>query len=195
MKNQRSTKLVAIITLVVAICSISVAFAAMSTTLRINGTAEVQTAEWSIKFDTLSSVVVTGDAAQITAPTLSDTNIGTFKAKLTKPGDSVSYTFNVTNSGSMAAKIGTLTKDSFTCSGLSTIPADATSDANSVCNNLKYTLTYTSGGSPVATNDTLTIGQSRNLTLKLEYDSLATTLPTDDVSVTGLGITIIYVQD
>ena len=195
MKNQRSTKIMAVVALVVAICGISVAFAAMSTTLTINGTAEIQTAEWNIKFDTLTPVSIVGEAAQITAPVLSDTNIGTFKAKLTKPGDSVSYTFNVTNSGSMAAKIGTFTKDTFTCTGLSTDEPTAIADANIVCNNLKYTLVYTSGGNPVAVNDTLTVGQSRNLTLKLEYDSLAVSLPSDDVTVSGLGITMIYIQD
>ena len=204
MEKQRTTKVVALSALIVAIVSITVAFAAMSTTLTINGTGVMQTASWDIRFvpATLTSAT-TGSASITTAPTLTETTLGTFAIVLTRPGDSIVYTFDVTNDGTIDARIGTLLQNGIAvttaantnavCTGLALDPADATADAALVCGNLTYTLVYTATGVPVMLNDTLTAGQTRNLTLRIAYTG--TTLPTDDVQITGLGLSITYVQD
>ena len=203
MEKQRTTKVVALSALIVAIVSITVAFAAMSTTLTINGTAVMQTANWEVRFvpATLTSST-TGAATVTTAPTLTDTTLGTFAVVLTRPGDSIVYTFDVTNAGTINARIGSIFQNGIEliggvngtpiCTGLALDPVDAANDAALVCGNLTYTLTYTAGGT-VSQNDTLTAGQTRNLTLRIAYTG--TTLPTDDVQISGLGMSIIYVQD
>ena len=195
MEKGRKTKAVAIVALIVAVLGLTVAFAALSTTLTINGTAEVNTATWDIHFENLSSAVTTGDATETTAPTIQvgadskpNTKIGDFKVQLTKPGDSVTYTFDVKNTGTIDATLGTLTIGTPVCTSNTSVDEDETI----VCDNLTYELTYTDGGTPVAQNDTLNKGETKNLTLKLAFDG--DELPTDDVSITGLDVTMIYNQ-
>ena len=57
---------------------------------------------------------------------------------------------------------------------------------------LTYTLTYTDGGQTVSQGDVLNNGETKNMTLKLAYDS--DKLPSDDVTISDLGITLNYVQ-
>ena len=101
MEKERKIKVLSIAALLVAVLGLTVAFAALSQTLTINGSATVNTASWDIHFKNLSTPTLTGNAAVTTAPTLDTkgTTIGNYALKLTKPGDSVTYTFDVENSG------------------------------------------------------------------------------------------------
>ena len=191
MKKDRSPRILAIAALIIAIIGLSVGFAAMSTTLQINGTAEMNPATWDIRFENLSAPTITGGATVLTAPTLSNTQIGTFGISLTKPGDSVTYTFDIRNAGTINADLGSITPLAPTCVGTG---ASAAADATLVCNNISYTLTYTAGGAAVSATDTLDAGQSRNVTLRLTYLSTATQLPNALVNINNLGITLVYVQ-
>jgi hypothetical protein len=189
--RKKSINILVLSSLILGAIGITVAFAAIQTTLNIQGTATINTATWDVKFQNLSAPVLTGNASVTTAPTLINTLIGTYAVQLTKPGDSVAYTFDVTNTGSLDALIGTYAKASSpSCTGTG---ANAVADASLVCGNLTYTLKYTSGGTNVAQSDTLAAGQTKNLTLKLSYDG--GNLPTDDVNITDLDISIVYVED
>ncbi len=197
MEKGRKTKAVAIVALIVAVLGLTVAFAALSTTLTINGTAEVNTATWDIHFENLSSAVTTGDATETTAPTIQvganskpNTKIGDFKVQLTKPGDSVTYTFDVKNTGTIDATLGTLTLGTPQCTSIAEPTVE--NDATIVCDNLTYELTYTDGGAKVTQGDALNKGETKNLTLKLSFDG--DQLPSDDVSIDGLDVTMIYNQ-
>lgn len=191
MSNERKTRAIAIVALLIAIVGVSVGFAAMSTTLRINGSATMDTAHWKIRFKNLSNPTIAGQAAVLQAPQLSDTVIETYSVKLTRPGDSVTYTFDVTNeSTDMDAIIGTFTKPNPICTGSGTKKDD---DESIVCGNLVYTLKYTNGGALVKKDDTLNAGETKNLTLTIGYEG--NTLPTNDVEITGLNIAIVYDQN
>ena len=65
-----------------------------------------------------------------------------------------------------------------------------------MCNYLSYTLKYTSNNRDVAENDKLLVGETKNMTLKLELDSnmLASALSNTELSVSDLGITLLYSQ-
>ena len=191
MKKDQTPKTIAVAALIIAIIGLSVGFAAMSTTLQINGTAEMNPATWDIRFQNLSAPTITGGASVLTAPTLTNTQIGTFGISLTKPGDSVTYTFDITNAGTINADLGSITPLAPGCVGTG---ANAAADATLVCNNISYTLVYTANGTPLAANDTLDAGQTRNVTLRLTYLSTATQLPTALVNINNLGITLVYVQ-
>ncbi len=194
MEKERKTKTLATVALIVAVLGLTVAFAAMSTTLTINGTAEVNTASWDIHFENLASAVTTGDASETQAPTIQvgadskpNTKIGDFEVQLTKPGDSVTYTFDVKNTGTIDATLGTLTIGTPVCTSNTSVDEDETI----VCDNLTYELTYTDGGK-VNQGDALNRGETKNLTLKLSFDG--DQLPSDDVSISGLDVTMIYNQ-
>ena len=53
MEKERRTKALLLSTLVVVVATLSIAFAAMSRTLSINGTAKMDTASWSVYFNKL----------------------------------------------------------------------------------------------------------------------------------------------
>lgn len=172
----------------------TIVYAGFTQQLDIQGNATVKKSSWAIKFTNLQPVVKTGTATEVTAPTINtnDTKISDYDVTLTTPGDSVTYDFDVTNEGTFDAKISSITIPKPTCAG-SGVNAEA--DETNVCNNLTYTLTY-ADGTQLAVDDTLTSGETKSLKLTLTYSSSinAEQLPTEDVSISNLAISVIYAQ-
>ena len=189
MKTDRKIKYIAVMALVVAILGISVAFAAMNQTLNINGTANFNPATWNVKFASLSQPVLVGNAMVSTPPTITETRIGDFVVNLTSPNDSVTYTFSVKNDGTMNASLSTFTVPTPTCVGSSLVTGDV--DANIVCSNIYYTVTY-EDGSIINNGDLLLSGEEKKLKLTIGYTG--TTLPSAPVNIKGLDISFIYTQ-
>lgn len=195
MGYKKSFGVMGIIVLCVTISAIfGIVYAAFTQNLTINGKATVKKSSWSIKFSNLGTVQKTGSAAQVTAPTINtnDTKISEYSVSLTKPGDSITYTFDVVNDGDYDAKLSTITIPTPTCTK-TTNGTDA--DATNVCSNLTYSLTY-DDGTALAVNDTLNAGATKSMKLTLTYNSNASAaqLPTADVSISNLGITLTYTQ-
>ena len=173
--------------LVVSVVAIGLAYAGFTGTLNINGTGNVVSSKWDIYFANLSNAVTTGTANVVTPATISPkTKIGDYYVELASPGDSVTYTFDVVNDGDFDAVLTTLTKGTPTCTPTATL-----------CNYLTYTLKYTSNNRDVAENDTLLKGETKNMTLKLTLDPNmpASALSSTELSVSGLGITLLYSQN
>ena len=103
----------------------TVAFAALSTNLRINGTASVPNVNWNIHFsgwalDTASTVTEGGVTHQNTAvyPSIAQltqslapnvTLVEGLNITLYQPGDYAKYTFNIVNDGTIDAKLDNFT--------------------------------------------------------------------------------------
>lgn len=193
--NNKNFRTIIVVAIIAIITVIGVGFAAFSTNLTINGSGTVKASSWKIKFANLSAASLTGSAKEETAPTLSDedTHIGDYDVTFTKPGDSISYTFDVKNEGTFDAKVSSVVIPTPTCTGNG---ANATTDAQNVCKNLSYTLTYVDG-SPISAEDKLTSKDTKSLKLTLTYsaDTTASELPTDDVAISNLETTIVYSQD
>ncbi len=179
------------IAFLLSVAGISIGFAAMSSTLTVSGQAEVVPASWKIKFKELSSATIAGAAEVVTAPQIvSDTHIGDYDIKLSKPGDSVTYTFKVANEGTIDAELSSYTFATPTFTGTG---ATASADETIVRNNLVYSLTY-SDGTAVQVNDELAKETSKTLKLTVGYDANATDLPTAKVDISGMDITFTYSQ-
>ena len=198
--NGREMKILVVAALIISIVAIGIGFAAFSQNLTINGNASVQTSSWKVKFSELSSATLTGTAAEVTKPTLSDTTIETYNATFKTPGDSISYKIKVSNTGSYNAKITTATIPVPTCTGKSG-ETTAEADAGKVCDKLTYTLVYDtddtqSAGQAVQVGDTLKAGETRPMLLTLKYTDFidAALLPAADVSISNLGVTLVYSQ-
>ena len=91
--------------LAVGLIGITVAYAALTQQLTINGTAKVASTKWDIHFSDKKTGVAegyaeTGDFAKTSATTLGG-NLGTLKA----PGDKITYTFDIENAGDINAII------------------------------------------------------------------------------------------
>lgn len=179
--------------LAIGLIGITVAYAALTQQLKIEGTAKVASSKWDVHFGTVSAGNAQGYA---TAGTLAKTgettiagDIGTLKA----PGDSITYTFDIENAGSINAKISSITAPKLTCAPVAS--GGSQTVANNVCANLTYTIEYTSESpKTIAVGNKLTAGASKNITLKIVNSSNAT-LASEDIAVTASPMIINYAQD
>ncbi|MBQ9024300.1 MAG: hypothetical protein IJ105_03650 [Bacilli bacterium] len=110
--------------LIVGVISMSVAFAALSTRLQINGTTNVAATKWNIHFQnwtnmTQNTVTVSGvthsntaqyddtKIEQTLAPNI--TKIDKVNVILKQPGDYIKYNFEIINEGTIAAALSNFT--------------------------------------------------------------------------------------
>ncbi len=212
MKNEKQ-RTVLLLILVVAILTITVAYAALSTSLRINSSATVRGASWDIHFSggsvngTPTSAPAEGRSVYFDGvPTLSTTTISNVRVVLTQPSDSATYSFNIVNNGSIDARLSTLTSMTPTCSPSGT-------DATKACTYISRTLTYTStptyengvtyngtkivSGAAVTANDVIPAGQTVSVNLTIGYADGTTSenFPSSDVSVSYPEQTLVFIQD
>lgn len=192
-ENNKGFKVLAIVALCVAVAGLSVAYAALSETLNITGTAKVGSvaSNWNVHFND-GTCTKTGGATAGTL-TANGTQATLSQSTFTAPGDSVTCTFDVQNSGTINAKVSSVTiplASSFTYTGSGD---SKTADEALVKENMEYTLTY-DDGSAIAENDALNAGDSKTLKLTLTYKSGATSLPVADVDITDITSTLVYAQ-
>ena len=166
-----------LILLIVFLIGITVAYATLSTNLNISGTIGVSQQNWDIHFTNFStadkpSLTTSGETntGDIVSVSTSNTSIDSLKAELKKPGDSIVYSFQVKNFGTIPAKLSTFNK-SIVC----------TSDAN--CSYATYTVICLDGNnSTVNENYILQPNSQINCKLTLKYKDDANI--SDDVSAT-----------
>lgn len=183
------------------IAAIGIVYAAYSQSLTINGAATVKANSWKIKFANLGSATLTGEAQELTAPTINtnDTNIGDYSVILSKPGDKIKYTFDIVNEGTFDAITTTLfTPTNLTCTGTG---ETAEEDAANVCKHLKYN--FNIPGSAMI-NGQIENGQLKldagakieGMSIELSYDADVPVedLPKNDVAISGLNAYITFVQ-
>jgi len=206
--HNEKVKNIVLAVLLVAIVALSIAYAALSATLIINSQGIVKggTNNWKVEFvKTATEVdaahmtcVPTGYATITTQPTITSTNFSGLAFELKAPGDSVVCKWNVENNGQINAFLRTFTKpndNELTCTG----SGDAkTADETLVCSNINYTLTYDPSGAITAgdstTGDVLNVNQDRGLILTITYGNNQSSMPQNDVTVTGFNTTFIYEQ-
>lgn len=202
--HRQKTKKIAstfILILVVSIISLTIAYAALSETLTISGSGTVNASNWDINVanSTVYSNKSTGSAT-FTTPTISGTTIS-YSVSLTKPGDSVTLYFDVTNDGDILGEITSIVNSTPTC----TSATGNTSDATLVCNNLQITMTY-ADGTAVSVGDVIntdsyrcttgtTSGWSKTyIKLVISLNSNMSSVPTSQVTLSNLKHDILYGQ-
>ena len=219
MKNEKQKNILLAI-LVIGIVTITVAYAALSTTLTIKSAATVKGGTWDVHFangsvnGTPTSAPASGRSVYFDGiPSLTTTVIQNLEVVLTQPGDSATYTFDIVNGGSIDARLSSITLPMTpTCTSES---ATAAADIAKVCTNggisrtLKYTTapTYSGNisssgnqivaGANVAANDVIPAGQTVTVDLTISYANStdSTNYPTNDVAVSYPDQALIYVQD
>ncbi len=113
MEKQRREKALVVVVLLVVIAGLTVAFAALSTTLNINGTAYLDAAKWGIRFENLSSPTRVGKATTTGTAKIEETKaaeITDMNVSLSIPGDKIVYTVDLVNKGTINAKIDNIEK-------------------------------------------------------------------------------------
>ena len=159
--------------------SVTVGYAALSTTLSITGKGTLSKNSWDIHFENL--VIVDNGASKITtAPTIDSTKTKvSFNITLSKPGDTYEFTVDAVNKGTIDAML----------SGFS-----ATSLTTDQQKYLTYTVTY-SDGATISTKDYLKKGTSETIRVRVRFrdDLTATDLPSSAETL-NLTATFVYVQ-
>ena len=107
MEKERRIKVLSLLALIVAVLGLTIAFAALSQTLTINGRASMNKSGWDIHFDNLSNASITGEAKEISTPQITDGGItlDNINVSLSKPKDKVEYTVDIVNDGTITAEI------------------------------------------------------------------------------------------
>lgn len=172
------------------VAGVSIAYATVTSRLEVNGSATMNSGNWSVHFENLRKVQLVGSAKETSSPKLhsNSTGISNFDIDLYQSGDSATYTFDVVNDGGLDAYISSITIPKPVCNSKG---SNAYADNKLVCDNLSYNLSY-SNGNPVNINDTLVAGTKKTLKLTLKYSGK--TLPSSQVEISGLEITMIYSQ-
>lgn len=160
-----------IIAAVVLVGLASVAYAAYSQVLNVNGTGTAA-GDWDVKITDITQTSNTG-ATDNTAPSYNDTS-ATFDVDLAYPGATATYDVTVTNDGSIPAILSSLTDltsknaeaptyITYTATGLTA--GSTTLAANGGTNVLHVTVTWDAGSSPDTSS-----GNSKAATVTLNYD-------------------------
>lgn len=203
-KNTR-TKNILLVVLLVAVLTLSISYATLSQYLYINSQATIagSSTSWDVKF-TAASCSGTGYAAvnQQFSGT-NTTSLTGMQATLRAPGDSVVCELTVTNAGAIDATLDTFTLQDGTLTYTDHDGNHSGDDITAVSGQLVYSLKYATGdaeagkqpdGDATTVDDDLDSNESRNLTLTITLPSTITTLPENDVTISGFATTFLYVQ-
>jgi hypothetical protein len=174
-QHHKKTRMIAVAALVAGVLGLGVAFAALSTTLLINGTAKIASSSWDVRWKSLNCTpsheaqVKTADTKIVTTTDDDDTvNISVeFKAK----DDQVVCTMVAGNDGSIDAKLSGYAASIANLSSINVTavlqvggatPADNRPLAASTTDTYTLTLTYT--GDPLGS-----ASESKTFTYTLPY--------------------------
>ena len=159
------------------IFGMGIGYAAISTTLTIDGTSDIDSASWDVHFN---NIRVTSGSVSATTPAISNNTSVSFSANLANPGDFYEFKIDVVNAGTLDAKLD----------GITILP-------NLTLQQTKYfyyTVTYEDGTS-VDENDSLAAGVTETLLIHCEYltQTDASLYPTDDMNF-DFSVSMTYVQ-
>ena len=194
MERERSTKIIAIVALCVAIVGLSIGFAAFSNNLTIKSDATVtpNASDFDVNFSTSNTSELEGTVSGVgtnsataedaTINNSGDPTITGLKANFTEPGQKVTYSFYAHNAGKYAAYLNNVTYANVsgqTATKVCTpgVGTDATM-VNAACNGISVSVkvgndNYTGSVSSI-TDHLLDLDAYEEVVVTIEYASGAT---------------------
>ncbi|MBQ9012300.1 MAG: leucine-rich repeat domain-containing protein [Bacilli bacterium] len=159
MEKQRKIKAMAVMALFLCILGVTIAFAALSGTLKINGSGKMDTAKWDIRFKNISSVVLKGKAKENEVATISEdgAEINNISINLSQPGDEASYQVDLANDGDINAEISNFN-----------IPELSEEQQK----RLEFKVIYKDDGKEVASGDVITGETTEKLMIIIRYKDI-----------------------
>lgn len=201
MEKGRGTKALVVVTLLVSVLALSIAYAAYSATLLISGTvtAKKSSDAWNVHFEsTDGSTTLTptlgGNAKVTSSATLTETKISDFEITFYAPGDSISYDFEVKNTGSVDATLNKITLGSLSCSKATGTQQGTETDANNLCGNLDMNI-MKSDGNNISVGDKIPAGGSETYKLTITWNESDTNIYENDIDISVGETTFDFVQD
>ena len=173
--------------LIMGVVSMTIVYANFTRRLQIVNIARVNNTNWDIHFENLvKKQNSSSDAAVVLSePSISEgrTIISGLQVNMVKPGDYVTYTFDIVNAGELDAKLYNYLKTTPTCE-----------PSNSICDSVKFTLKYTNGNE-IKTSDTLKVNERKNVTMTIKLNDSVTSMPGQKIEISNLDAVFDYVQD
>lgn len=168
--------------LLVLLLSITVGYALLSTTLKINGTASIKSNTWDVHFANINEVSGSVDAD--VDPHITDQGNISYEVTLSQPGDFYAFEVDVVNGGTVNAKLSALP----TLSGVS--------DTQAAYTDFKFTH---KDGTPIVVGEKLTKNnESKTFVVYVGFKSGdeidEEDLPTEDQTL-NLTVGMNYQQD
>ncbi len=158
--------------LVAVVLIMAIGYAAFAQQLNINGTATIAS-KWDVHIKSITPATPVGTAKSISA-TVDNNSKATFNTELVSPGDSLTYTVVVENSGTLDATV-----------------ADNGVIFNEGSNNQAIKYTY----SEIATGTKITQGSTISFTITITYDDSITSQPASDQLTNTLEMILEFEQD
>ena len=174
MRRKKQTLFFAIILLVLGL---GIGYAAITTTLTIEGTTDVDANTWNVYWDNVqvTSGSVTGSQVT-TAPVITDQTVVSFRVNLKEPGEFYEFTVDAVNDGTLNAMIDTITRP------------------NNLPEYAKLTFTY-NDDRELYSKQYLKAGQTEKIKIRLEYrDDINPSLLPDTDETINLQVGVTYVQ-
>ena len=174
-KNKKQRR---VMFLLILILSITIGFALLSTTLFINGTANIKSNTWNIHWDSDSIEETTGSVTATTPASVTDAeekNIS-FAVEFELPGDFYEFSADAVNEGSIDGKIENISIKFYEADGTTEI------DKDDLPEEITYSLTH-KDGTAIAENEVIAHGGTISYKFRIGYNSETTTLPTEPIVV------------
>ncbi len=189
MKNERKSLFVIVTILAVAVLGLSIAYAALSSTLTARFGSVSQTPQtWSVGFQPGTAAGSSVGGVECGNATVTENQASVGNLMLSKPNDKCTYQLTIKNTGSITAQLDRITPTS---------PSGATctsEGAQMVCGDITYKITTDESGTTLLTPGGTLAASTGTLTVYL----IATYSGTEvhDVSSTqsGASFTIVYEQ-
>lgn len=180
--------------MVIILAGISVAYAALSTTLNVTTNKITQSAlSWDVGFVGSTATAVVGGTSSngrsCGTATITSASVTIGDTQLSKPDDSCTYELTVKNNGTIPALLSSITPtppNSTTCN-----PA---SGPTMVCGNITYKLTSdATGETALPTNTSLGAGSSQTIYLVAKYTG--STVNSSAIVQSGASFSLVYSQN
>lgn len=195
--NHKRRKLYYILITLICICIfLSVAYAALSTTLNINfGTVYQDAQTWNVGFESNNSISATkggfGNTGKSCGTASTNQNVATVNnVNLSKPGDSCMWALKILNSGTINAKLTSIvanypTTDD-TCSTVS--------NSKVVCGNITYKITTdNTGNNLLALNEVINSNSYKYVYLYAVYTG--TDIHSNEILQSGTSFSLVFTQN
>ena len=183
-----------IVLLVLAVFAVSIAYSALSQSLSITTTSVTQSAmSWNVAFQTGTVVGIEGGSSSNTGrscgdATVTSNSVTVTNTTLSKPDDSCTYTLVIKNTGTIDARLGTITPVN------PSLISCTTSGASMTCGNITYSLATNSSGSPLLATNSIIAKNTGTQTVYLIIKFTGSNPGEEDSTQSNGGFTLVYNQ-
>lgn len=213
-KINRSVLFLSLCGIFVTIVAMSVVYAALSSKLLIDGSAEVQASSFGLKVEKMSlselmgddylstcqandiscqdNMLLKGNAKLVNEPTISGTTINNFEVSVQLPGDQIGLIYKVTNVGTIPVKLIDIIESEFQIISLN----NSNDDVSWVNENVifDFTMEYLDSSYNVEINDILCPGEETILSIMIGVPATVETIPSGAVEISNISVAYDFVQ-